>query len=182
MNPLQQIPVMKEGDFILRESEAIIKYVMDTRKVGDAYYPKDAKTRALINRYMAFHHSTFRPKLASAFVHCLFPEVFPADQDALCIGVNEACDKLQKFYLQGKKYIVGESLTIADIFAVNELVTVYETTGFNFKKFPEVYDYMMRCLENPCLKEVNEPLRILSKTRKNAGCLAGKVKSNLELI
>ncbi len=173
LNPLQQIPIMTEGDFVLRESEAIIKYVMDTRKVGDEYYPKEPKTRAMINRYMVFHHETFRPKLSYAFTHCLFPQFFPGDQKEIANGVEEALTMLLKHFLGEKRYIVGDSLTIADIFAINELITVSETTGFNFDKFPVVQEYMKRCLENQCLSEANEPLRVLSKTRKNAGCLAG---------
>jgi len=172
LNPLSQIPVMTEGDFVLREAEAIIKYVMDTRKVGEEYYPKDAKTRALINRYMVFHHDTLRPKLIAAFSFCLLPGRFPGDENQISNGVEQACELFTKYFLGDKKYIVGDHLTIADIFAFHEFITISETTGFDFDGFPEIKEFMKRCLENPVLKELNEPVEMFGRARKNAGCLA----------
>ena len=41
-------------------STAILKYLCDSRKLADHWYPTDLKERAKINEYMAWHHSNLR--------------------------------------------------------------------------------------------------------------------------
>ena len=57
LNPNGLIPTMVEGDFILYESHAILRYLADSWKVEDHWYPKDLWKWALVNRYLDWHHS-----------------------------------------------------------------------------------------------------------------------------
>ena len=50
INPSKQVPVLEDGDLVLTESSAILKYVAD--KVGSPAYPKDLKARARVNEVM----------------------------------------------------------------------------------------------------------------------------------
>ena len=59
---------MVEGDFVLYESHAIMKYLCSTRKVDDHWYPKDLKKRAIVDRYLDWHHSNLRQG-ATFWVH-----------------------------------------------------------------------------------------------------------------
>jgi glutathione S-transferase len=49
LNPLQKVPVLVEGDFILRESMVLLRYIANTRNVPDHWYPQDPKARALVD-------------------------------------------------------------------------------------------------------------------------------------
>ncbi|TMW68077.1 hypothetical protein Poli38472_007749 [Pythium oligandrum] len=59
MNPNGFIPVIKDEDFTLFESNAILTYLADKYGWEDVY-PKDLQTRAKINEYLHWHHTTVR--------------------------------------------------------------------------------------------------------------------------
>jgi glutathione S-transferase len=52
INPLHQVPVYQDGDFILTESRAIICYLAASAK--SKLYPTDLKKRALVDSRMYF--------------------------------------------------------------------------------------------------------------------------------
>jgi len=70
INPLGEVPCILEADgFALWESEAIMKYLVNSRKQGgDSLYPGDPKARAMVDKYYPFHHSVFRSKV-SKYAH-----------------------------------------------------------------------------------------------------------------
>lgn len=50
LNPKQQLPILVDSDgFTLVESHAIIKYIINSRKIDTNLYPKDYKLRAKID-------------------------------------------------------------------------------------------------------------------------------------
>ena len=54
INPMSEVPCLEDlreehKGFTLGESNTIMKYLCNTFEVADHFYPKDAKTRALID-------------------------------------------------------------------------------------------------------------------------------------
>ena len=170
INPMGTIPAIDDAGFKLWESEAIMKYLINSRKVGESYYPSDPKVRAYIDRYFPYHHQTFRPKLCKYF-HLQYYFLFPQENfDNKEQIINEAQGVVKTFediFLKGSKYISGDSLTIADLLAVNELTQVYYTTDFDFTKYPRVKEYIERCLENPVILQVNQEIKKFPEMIKN---------------
>jgi glutathione S-transferase len=59
LNPNGLVPTLVDGDFILTESSAIMKYLAD--KFDLAAYPKDLQKRARVNEMMDWFNTGFYP-------------------------------------------------------------------------------------------------------------------------
>ena len=48
-HPMGKIPVLEDGDFVLFESLAIARYLLDVKAPGNTLYPTDLRQRAKID-------------------------------------------------------------------------------------------------------------------------------------
>ncbi|XP_027421979.1 glutathione S-transferase theta-1 isoform X2 [Bos indicus x Bos taurus] len=69
VNPLQKVPVLKDGDFILTESVAILLYLARKYKVPDHWYPQDLQACARVDEYLAWQHTALRRNCLRALWH-----------------------------------------------------------------------------------------------------------------
>jgi glutathione S-transferase len=54
------VPALQEGDWVLPESCAILRYLCNSRRVDDAWYPVRPRDRARIDAALDWHHATLR--------------------------------------------------------------------------------------------------------------------------
>ncbi|KNZ31730.1 MAG: hypothetical protein AD742_16615 [Methylibium sp. NZG] len=118
INPNASVPAMVDGDLVLWESNAILQYAAD--KVGnDAAYPKDLKTRADINRWLLWEGSSWFPSCYVFLVeNCVKPLLGSQPDPAVLEAQAGQFHKLAGILdtrLQGKRWVVGDVPTIADI-------------------------------------------------------------------
>merc|ERR1712131_384462 len=59
MNPMHNIPTVKDGDFIINESRAAAAYLINKYAKDDSLYPKDAETRARVDQRLYFDMGVF---------------------------------------------------------------------------------------------------------------------------
>ena len=71
INPNKLVPVLEDGDFILTENSAILKYLADT--IGSPAYPKALKSRARVNERMDWTSTQLCTDLVYALV---YPQIF----------------------------------------------------------------------------------------------------------
>src|SRR5512139_1603422 len=69
-NPNKLIPVIRDGDFVLWESNAIVRYLARTYGEG-TLWPRDARTAADADRWMDWQCTTLNPALHDAFWHTI---------------------------------------------------------------------------------------------------------------
>jgi len=122
INPLERIPVLDDGGFILPESGAIVEYIEDTHP-APALRPADAKERARMRVLydIADHY------ILSALLK-LFNQANPATRDAKVVdgALTDLAKSLKGLdhYISGGKYALGNSLTLADCALVPALFFV----------------------------------------------------------
>lgn len=160
LNPSHMVPVLEDGDFVLTESSAILKYLAD--KVDSPAYPKDLKKRARVNERMDWVNTNFYREWA---YHLIYPQIFPHHtrtpeaQAVLLSGGKEKSehwlDILDKSIIGSHPYICGDAITIADYFAA-EIVSSGALIGASFKKYPNVDRWLKTMRALPSWSKVNE--------------------------
>jgi glutathione S-transferase len=116
INPNRMIPAIRDGNFALWESNAIVRYLCD-RYGTDNLSPGDPQTRAIADQWMEWSAS----KAFAPVIYLFFATVRtqPADRDlakiaALRDEANEALIILDA-HLADRPYVCGDSFTMGDI-------------------------------------------------------------------
>ena len=117
LNPNRLVPVIRDGDFVLWESNSICRYL--ARKSSHAaLYPDDAQARALVEQWMDWQVT----ELNSAWRYSFYGIVrrSPAHQDAAQISRsvdawNGCMRLLDAHFAAGGQFITGEFFTLADV-------------------------------------------------------------------
>lgn len=173
LNPNGLVPVLVDGDFVLTESSAILKYLAD--KFNLPAYPKDLKLRAKVNEAMDWFNTNFYRDFAYGVV---YPQLFPHHKrpsDEIQKGtINWGKDLSQKWltvlndHIIGPKnnYLVGDSITIADYFGAG-LLTSGELIGCDFSKYPNIDRWLKTVKKQPSWSKVNETFYGLGDSLKS---------------
>jgi glutathione S-transferase len=126
INPNKLVPTLEDGDFVLTENSAILKYLAD--KIDSPAYPKDLKKRARVNERMDWTNTQLCIDLVYALV---YPQIFDthkrrsdeAQSATLERGRQRAqawLEVLDKHVLgSDNAYLCGNDLTIADYHAAS---------------------------------------------------------------
>jgi glutathione S-transferase len=138
LNPNHTVPVLEdhENNLVLTDSHSMLIYLIDKAvPEGHSLYPKDFVTRALINDTLFFDLGTVFPAIKGV----IFPVVLNGEDEPSAEAVanlDRALGVLET-KLEGRKYLVGEQRTIADLsmFALLYTPTIVE---YDIHKFVNV--------------------------------------------
>jgi glutathione S-transferase len=161
LNPSKQVPVLEDGDFVLTESSAILKYLAD--KVGSPAYPKDPKARARVNERMDWFNTQHYREWG---YHLIYPQTFPhhvrKSEEAQRATVEWGREKSEAWLkvlndnvLGSQKFLCGDTITIADYFGA-EILAAGDLIGVSYKRFPNVDRWMSTMRALPSWKKTNE--------------------------
>ncbi|XP_797646.1 glutathione S-transferase theta-1 [Strongylocentrotus purpuratus] len=161
--PLETLPGLKDGDFYLGEMVAIFRYLTTkyADKIKDNWYPKDLKSRARVDEYIAFHHTGTRGKCMALFVAEVFAPV--PDQEKIkteAENLKQGVDKIEQSFLKDNDFLCGKEISIADIMAVCEFAQFTVNGRDILKDNPKMKGYMDRvkaCLQ-PAFDEISVKL------------------------
>lgn len=144
LNPLGEIPVLKDGNLVLRDSQAILVYL--ARKYGsESWYPQDAEGMARIQQWLSTAANEIARGPNDARLNCLFG----IDLD-LCVAQNKAerilaiLDK----HLQDRSWLELERPTIADI-ACYPYVALSSQGKVSLDPYPAIVAWCDRFLKLP---------------------------------
>ena len=149
INPNATIPVMRDGDLVLWESNSILQYAAD--KVGNASaYPTDLKTMADVNRWLLWECSAW---FSTCYVHlvenCVKPLLGAETDPAVLDGEAANFHKLAGIMdarLSGSAYLCSDQPTIADV-AVASPMHLHGWAKLPLDDHPNVVRWMTEGIE-----------------------------------
>lgn len=131
LNPNGAVPTLVDGDVVLTESRAIMQYLAST-KPESGLLPRDERARAQVTRWQFWDAAHFSPQLGQLFFEKLVkPRMGQNEPDARKIA--DAHVNLGRFgavldrWLEGKEYVVGDTLTLADLTLASSLMYAEQT-------------------------------------------------------
>ncbi|CAH1644202.1 unnamed protein product [Spodoptera littoralis] len=153
-NPMHTIPVMEDGDLILRDSHAIMAYLSDTYAKDDSWYPKDVKKRAAVNDKLFFNAFVVFSKLRVVTYYVLQKGYKKLEQEWLD-RIEEAYSFIEAF-LSKTVYIAGDDISIADLALFSNVSSLEHMQPIDTKKFPKTIAWLDKMKAKPYSKKHNE--------------------------
>lgn len=148
INPVGVVPVIDDGDFRLRESNSIVRYLARKHNRTDLY-PEDLRARATIESYMDWSSTDFARGMTPVF-HGLIVKN-PAYVDQVESGAKEWARQMKILddHLAARgPFVMGAAFTIADI-PVGLVVNRWYSITFQKPAFPNVAAYYDRLAQRP---------------------------------
>ncbi|WP_323836275.1 glutathione S-transferase family protein [Photorhabdus africana] len=154
MNPNGKIPCLQEGDFILWESNAIVRYL--AAKFGkDVLYPQDLQERANADKWMDWVGSHLFPHIKQLMIG--FIRTPEAERDQKQIEQTQAeIEKLMEVLdntLAEQKYLSGDKFGMADI-ALGPMIYPWLNIPIKRPSLPNIERWYQLMAERPAFKEI----------------------------
>ena len=117
MNPNARGPPLVDGDFVLWESNSIMRYLVLAYREGSPIYPPAPKRRAAVDRWLDWTLSTLQPVDRPVFWALVRTPVEQRDMAAIQKDADaEAMQwRIVDAQLATRRFIEGDDFTIADI-------------------------------------------------------------------
>ncbi|XP_039581986.1 glutathione S-transferase theta-1-like [Passer montanus] len=153
VNVLMKVPALKDGSFTLAESIAILLYLVQKFKTPDHWYPSDLQKRARVDEYLSWQHVNIRAKGSKLFLSKVFVPLItghplpPEKLEFITEDLNAALKQFEEKFLQGKPFIAGSEVSLADLVALVELMQPV-CAGYDlFEERPKLAEWRRRVEE-----------------------------------
>src|SRR5215472_7721203 len=142
LNPNKKMPTLKDGEFVLWESNAILFY-MAAKRPESGLWPSDLRGQADVLRWLAWESAHWDAESCGmvAFEKSSKAVLGLGPPDPAFIARGE--QNFSRFAavldhsLKGKRWLLGERLTIAD-FSIGGLLPSGQRMGLPVTRFPEI--------------------------------------------
>ncbi len=126
INPNGALPVLVDEDFALTESRAIMQYLA-AKKPESGLLPLDERARADVTRWQFWDSSHWAPclgviafeRVIKAFMNLGAPDTAKVDEN---LKAFQRWAAVLDARLDGKQYVVGNALTLADLTLASSLM------------------------------------------------------------
>ncbi|XP_036023797.1 glutathione S-transferase theta-2-like [Onychomys torridus] len=127
VNCLRKLPVLKDGNFVLTESSAILIYLSSKYQVADHWYPADLQARARVHEYLGWHADNIRgvfgvllwSKVLGPLIGIQIPE---EKMERNRKSMVAALQRLEEKFLGDRAFLTGQQMTLADLMCLEELM------------------------------------------------------------
>lgn len=150
-NPNGRVPVLEDGDLILWESTAIMRYLA----TGSALVPRDRRTVAEMDRWTAWQLAHLGPALSKVAFEKIVKKLTgrgAPDEARIAEGTAEVASMsaILDAALAGREYVAGP-LTLAD-FALAAHYSLAGAAGLSLAAHPRVETWLTRVCARDSMK------------------------------
>ncbi|MDB5625810.1 MAG: putative glutathione S-transferase [Tardiphaga sp.] len=159
MNPNGRIPTLVEGDFVLWESNAILRYLVLAHGRGATLYPEAAKIRAGIERWLDWTLSTLQPAERPVFWGLVRTPAAERDMAALQRD-TDAVGRLWTMidaHLVGRDVMEGETFSLADLALGTYARRWFGVEGVVKPELPHLMRWYQRVATRPAFVAIVAP-------------------------
>lgn len=140
LNPLRQIPVIEDGDFVLSDSNAILVYLANRYDPEGPWMPREPRAAAMVQRWFSVSAGEIRFGPAKARVIKLLGAPGDlADSQAIAQRLLAVMEQ----HLANREWLVGDTITLADIACYPYLACANEG-GVDMGAYPAVAAWVAR--------------------------------------
>ena len=153
MNPHGRVPVLSDGDHVVWESHAILRYLAATYG-RERFWPAAPAARTRIDGWMDWAQTTLQPDFMRLFWSFYRTPEEQRDWEQIQAALK-ACDqhfRLLDRWLEGRSYLAGAEFTLADIPAGTALYRYFEM-GLEVARHPNVVSWYAHLSERPAYRE-----------------------------
>ncbi|HWW05817.1 glutathione S-transferase family protein [Collimonas sp.] len=150
LNPNAMVPVIRDGDFVLWESNAIIRYLAAAYGDG-ALLPAAPRQRAKVEQWMDWQATELNNSWRYAFLALVRKNPAYADQAALAASVaswSQHIAILERQLASTGAYILGDTFSLADV-PLGLSVNRWLMTPLPHPEYPALAAYFERLSQRP---------------------------------
>ncbi|XP_012383695.2 glutathione S-transferase theta-1-like [Dasypus novemcinctus] len=128
VNPLGKVPALRDGDFLLAESVAILLYLSRKYQMPDHWYPRDLQVCARVDEYLAWQHVAIQLAATNVYLcKSLLPHFSGQPVDAALLErllgkLTPGIQHLEQEVLAVRPFLAAEQISLADLMAFTELM------------------------------------------------------------
>lgn len=151
INPDQTVPGLKDGDFSMGESKAILTYLMNKYAPESSLYPSDLQKRAHVNRHLYYDSGSFYKAIGEYVYPLLFGKVTTPSEEAVA-NLTKTLDFVEAHM---GEYMCGDEMTIADtcmLASFSMLLLVH----FDHSKWPKITAWFERVKAQQWFTDANK--------------------------
>jgi glutathione S-transferase len=159
MNPNGRVPTMVDGDFVLWESNSIMRYLVLAYAKPSPIYPEEPKRRAGVDRWLDWTLSTLQPVDRPVFWALV--RTPSAQRDMVAIQKDADAEatvwRIANAQLATRRFIEGDDFTIADIAIGAYARRWFGVEGVTKPRFAHLERWFAQFSERPGFKQFIAP-------------------------
>lgn len=166
LHPAGKVPAIQDEDFVLFESNAIIKYL--AQKESSELYPKNLTEQAIIDQWMDFCAIHVNQGMGRVFFNRVLYQAVGAEKDerSLQDGLNFLANFIPvlESQLQTHEFLAGSKLSLAD-FCLLATLDPAEVSQVSLETYPKLQAWRKKLqakdFYQKCFKSYGEMLQAL---------------------
>ncbi|MDN7183630.1 glutathione S-transferase [Caballeronia sp. SEWSISQ10-4 2] len=155
LNPVGLVPVLIDGDFVLSESNTIVRYLANAYGADSALLPLAPRERALVEKWMDWQATELNGAWRYAFTSLVRNDPSKQDRALLNESISTWLKMMRILDAQLERtsaFVAGARLTAADI-VIGVSVQRWYSTPFARPELPSVRRYFERLGERAGFQE-----------------------------